>query len=71
MADKNDKPIVNFVVLQSVEDYVEKSGKLTTLMLPSRAEFAAFCRCSPYPENREKRCRLSTLFRRWPIYQNP
>ncbi len=27
MTDKNDKPVVNFVVLQSVEDYVEKSGK--------------------------------------------
>jgi hypothetical protein len=30
MTDKNDKPIVNFVVLQSVEDYVEKSGKFRT-----------------------------------------
>jgi hypothetical protein len=30
MADKNDKPAVNFVVLQSVEDYVEKSGKFRT-----------------------------------------
>jgi len=30
MADKNDKPIVNFAVLQSVEDYVEKSGKFRT-----------------------------------------
>jgi len=30
MTDKNDKPVVSFVVLQSVEDYVEKSGKFRT-----------------------------------------
>src|SRR5260370_34321369 len=30
MTDKNDKPTVNFAVLQSVEDYVEKSGKFRT-----------------------------------------
>jgi hypothetical protein len=30
MTDKNDKPVVNFVVLQSVEDYVEKSGRFRT-----------------------------------------
>jgi hypothetical protein len=30
MPDKNDKPIVNFAVLQSVEDYVEKRGKFRT-----------------------------------------
>jgi hypothetical protein len=30
MSDKNDKPVVNFVVLQSVEDYIEKSGKFRT-----------------------------------------
>jgi hypothetical protein len=30
MTDKNDKPVVNFAVLQSVEDYVEKSAKFRT-----------------------------------------
>lgn len=30
MTDKNDKPVVNFVVLQSMEDYVNKSGKFRT-----------------------------------------
>src|SRR4029077_20504902 len=30
MTDKNDRPAINFVVLQSVEDYVEKSGKFRT-----------------------------------------
>ncbi len=30
MTDKNDKPVVHFTVLQSVEDYVEKSGKFRT-----------------------------------------
>lgn len=29
-ATKDDKPVVNFVALQSVEDYVEKSGKFRT-----------------------------------------
>jgi len=30
MTDKNDKPVVNFAVLQSVEEYIEKSGKFRT-----------------------------------------
>ena len=30
MSDKDDKPVVNFAVLQSAEDYVEKSGKFRT-----------------------------------------
>jgi hypothetical protein len=30
MSDKNDKPVVNFAILQNVEDYVEKSGKFRT-----------------------------------------
>ena len=30
MTDKSDKPAVNFAVLPSVEDYVEKSGKFRT-----------------------------------------
>jgi hypothetical protein len=30
MTDTNDKPAVNFAVLQSVEDYVENSGKFRT-----------------------------------------
>jgi len=30
MTDKNDKPVVSFAVLQSVEEYVEKSGKFRT-----------------------------------------
>jgi hypothetical protein len=30
MTDKNDKPVVSFRILQSVEDYVEKSGKFRT-----------------------------------------
>lgn len=30
MTDKNDKPVVNFAILQSVEDYVETTGKFRT-----------------------------------------
>jgi hypothetical protein len=30
MADKNDKPVANFRILQSVEDYIEKSGRFRT-----------------------------------------
>lgn len=30
MTDKDDKPVVNFAILQSVEDYTEKSGKFRT-----------------------------------------
>lgn len=52
MTDKNNKPIVNFVVLQSVEDYVEKSGKFrtecTSFKIPGRDSGGASTVYIPY-----------------------
>ncbi|SRR6266851_6921164 len=52
MADKNDKPLVNFAVLQSVEDYVEKSGKFRTkcasFKIPGRDSGGASTLYIPY-----------------------
>jgi hypothetical protein len=54
MTDKNDKPTVNFVVLQSVEDYVEKSGKFRTncasFKIPGRDSGGANTVYIPYCE---------------------
>ena len=54
MADKNDKTVVNFVVLQSVEDYVEKSGKFRTecasFKIPGRDSGGADTLYIPYCE---------------------
>ena len=54
MTDKNDKPIVNFVVLQSVEDYVEKSDKFRTrcasFKIPGRDSGGANAVYIPYCE---------------------
>jgi hypothetical protein len=54
MADKNDKPVVNFAVLQSVEDYVEKSGKFRTecasFKIPGRDSGGANTLYIPYCE---------------------
>jgi hypothetical protein len=54
MTDKNDKPVVNFVVLQSVEDYVEKSGKFRTncasFRIPGRDSGGANTVYIPYCE---------------------
>src|SRR6266850_2140265 len=52
MADKTDKPVVNFAVLQSVEDYVEKSGKFRTncasFKIPGRDSGGANTAYIPY-----------------------
>jgi hypothetical protein len=52
MADKNNKPVVNFAVLQSVEDCVEKSGKFRTkcafLTIPGRDSGGASAVYIPY-----------------------
>jgi hypothetical protein len=54
MAGKNDKPVVNFAVLQSVEDYVEKSGKFRTkcasFNIPGRDSGGASTAYIPYCE---------------------
>lgn len=54
MTDKNDKPVVNFVILQSVEDYVEKSGKFRTkcgsFKIPGRDSGGANTVYIPYCE---------------------
>src|SRR5260370_37560101 len=52
MTDKNDKPTVNFALLQSVEDYVEKSGKFRTkcasFKIPGRDSGGANTAYIPY-----------------------
>ncbi len=52
MTGKNDKPVVNFAVLQSVEDYVEKSGKFRTkcasFKIPGRDSGGASTAYIPY-----------------------
>jgi hypothetical protein len=54
MAGKNDKPVVNFAVLQSVEDYVEKSDKFRTkcasFNIPGRDSGGASTAYIPYCE---------------------
>lgn len=54
MTNKNDKPVVNFVVLQSVEDYVGKSGKFrtecTSFKIPGRDSGGASTLYIPYCE---------------------
>src|SRR4029077_9600134 len=52
--NKTNKPVVNFVVLQSVEDYVEKSGKFRTecasFRIPGRDSGGANTVYIPYCE---------------------
>lgn len=52
MTDKNDKPIVIFTVLKSVEDYVEGSGKFrtncTSFQIPGRNSGSANAVYIPY-----------------------
>src|SRR5260370_22435086 len=52
MTDTNDKPAVNFAVLQSVEDYVEKSGtfsiKCASVKIPGRDSGGANTVYIPY-----------------------
>jgi hypothetical protein len=52
MTNKNDKPVVNFAVLQSVEDYAEKSGKFRTrcasFQIPGRGSGGASTLYIPY-----------------------
>ena len=54
MKNKDDKPAVNFLVLQSVEDYVEKSGKFrtdcTSFEIPGRDSGGASALYIPYCE---------------------
>lgn len=54
MTDKNDKPVVNFRVLQSVEDYIEKSGKFrtecTSFKIPGQDSGSAKAVYFPYCE---------------------
>lgn len=52
MTEKNDKPVVNFVVLQNVEDYVNSSGKFRTrcasFSIPGRDSGSASAIYIPY-----------------------
>ncbi len=52
MTDENDKPVVNFVVLKSVEDYVAKSGKFRTkcasFQIPGRDSGSSTAVYMPY-----------------------
>jgi hypothetical protein len=53
-SDKNDKPVVNFALLRSVEDYLEKSGKFRTkcasFQIPGRDSGSAKAVYIPYCE---------------------